>query len=268
MTLTDYHEICRTRQAEVCLSFSQKNVKVGAVYLDIATQPSIGDCPEIVSSYLDDLKCDGWQVTRQPTTMQPLGFKMESGWTRVHSSVVARDVKIRASFSSSQSSQNWLTQANFVFNCLKNLQIEPALADYKDVLLIETVIYFVDKDPSFNCPDIPSGYLFLCPLVNLQSDKASKSLEYAAYWSPDPSGATRMNAEQAETAGFPRLRWVVTVEYCRWEENVYAGLRTFHTGKGFDPDSQDLARHLGYPLYKVPSDIGSEIPLVQGRCSE
>ncbi|KAJ7755486.1 hypothetical protein B0H16DRAFT_715739 [Mycena metata] len=36
-----------------------------------------------------------------------------------------------------------------------------------------------------------------------------------------------------------------------WDASVYAGLRKFHRAKGFDPDSQDVARHLGYPLYQV-----------------
>ncbi|KAJ7486380.1 hypothetical protein B0H11DRAFT_2015954 [Mycena galericulata] len=40
-----------------------------------------------------------------------------------------------------------------------------------------------------------------------------------------------------------------------WDASVvYAGLRKFHTGKGFDPDSQDVARHLEQPLYKLSPD--------------
>ncbi|KAJ7079688.1 hypothetical protein C8R44DRAFT_722862 [Mycena epipterygia] len=36
-----------------------------------------------------------------------------------------------------------------------------------------------------------------------------------------------------------------------WEENVHAGLRRFHATKGFDPNGQDIALHLGFPLYEV-----------------
>ncbi|KAJ7760757.1 hypothetical protein B0H14DRAFT_3511064 [Mycena olivaceomarginata] len=39
------------------------------------------------------------------------------------------------------------------------------------------------------------------------------------------------------------------------DTNVYAGLRRFHQGKGFDPESQDVARHLGYPLYEFTSEV-------------
>ncbi|KAJ7168912.1 hypothetical protein C8R46DRAFT_1092849 [Mycena filopes] len=41
------------------------------------------------------------------------------------------------------------------------------------------------------------------------------------------------------------------IEGLSWDANVYAGLRQFHEAKGFDPASQDVARHMGYPLYRV-----------------
>jgi hypothetical protein len=39
-----------------------------------------------------------------------------------------------------------------------------------------------------------------------------------------------------------------------WDASVYTGLRQFHQAKGFDPDSQDVARHLGQPLYQLLSE--------------
>ncbi|KAF7353337.1 hypothetical protein MSAN_01521900 [Mycena sanguinolenta] len=48
-----------------------------------------------------------------------------------------------------------------------------------------------------------------------------------------------------------------------WDNSVYEGLRRFHQGKGFDPDSQDLARHLGYPLFELSSDKSA--PFEYGR---
>ncbi|KAJ7602277.1 hypothetical protein B0H17DRAFT_1122512, partial [Mycena rosella] len=36
-----------------------------------------------------------------------------------------------------------------------------------------------------------------------------------------------------------------------WENSVYNGIRQFHQAKGFDPDSLDVARELGYPLMKI-----------------
>jgi hypothetical protein len=40
-----------------------------------------------------------------------------------------------------------------------------------------------------------------------------------------------------------------------WEASVYGGLRQFHQAKGFDLDSQDLARHLGVPLYQLSNEM-------------
>ncbi|KAJ7696417.1 hypothetical protein B0H14DRAFT_3174637 [Mycena olivaceomarginata] len=38
------------------------------------------------------------------------------------------------------------------------------------------------------------------------------------------------------------------------EPSVYDGLRQFHRGKGFNPDSQEAAIHYGYPLYELSSE--------------
>ncbi|KAJ7868451.1 hypothetical protein B0H13DRAFT_2064236, partial [Mycena leptocephala] len=42
-----------------------------------------------------------------------------------------------------------------------------------------------------------------------------------------------------------------------WDASAYTGVRQFHQGKGFDPDSQDVARHLGYPLYELSPEMES-----------
>ncbi|KAJ6631226.1 hypothetical protein B0H10DRAFT_1938742 [Mycena sp. CBHHK59/15] len=46
--------------------------------------------------------------------------------------------------------------------------------------------------------------------------------------------------------------------------SVYAGLRQFYQGKGFDPYSQDtVARHLGYPLYQLSYEPDAPFAHVQ-----
>ncbi|KAJ7508822.1 hypothetical protein B0H11DRAFT_1356833 [Mycena galericulata] len=56
----------------------------------------------------------------------------------------------------------------------------------------------------------------------------------------------------------PSLHWVRRLYFRSWDERLYAGLSQFHAAKGFDPYSQDIARHLGCPLYKLSScDQGS-----------
>jgi hypothetical protein len=58
-------------------------------------------------------------------------------------------------------------------------------------------------------------------------------------------------------------KFKMAVRGLSWDETVYTGLCAFHKGKGFDPDSQDVARHLGYPLYRLSSEL--ESPFAHGE---
>ncbi|KAJ7223413.1 hypothetical protein GGX14DRAFT_330627, partial [Mycena pura] len=71
------------------------------------------------------------------------------------------------------------------------------------------------------------------------------------YWSLDPAGIVRLSAEDAKNLGFPAIELKITAWGRSFDGSVYDGLREFHQAKGFNPDSQDVARHLGYPLYEV-----------------
>ncbi|KAJ7211440.1 hypothetical protein C8J57DRAFT_1024228, partial [Mycena rebaudengoi] len=71
------------------------------------------------------------------------------------------------------------------------------------------------------------------------------------YRSLDPSGAQRLSSEEAERLGFPSFTVRMSVWTYSWDDLVYADIAKFHQGKGFDPYSQDVARELRYPLYKV-----------------
>ncbi|KAJ7094128.1 hypothetical protein C8R44DRAFT_989790 [Mycena epipterygia] len=106
---------------------------------------------------------------------------------------------------------------------------------------------------------IPEGYLFLCPVEHLRDDNGRwvPNPECPAYWSLDPSGNQRLSPEEASGGGFPAFKLEMDVLMKFWHESVYAALSRFHAGKGFDPNSQDLARHLGYPLYELSSPTNS-----------
>ncbi|KAJ7898047.1 hypothetical protein B0H13DRAFT_1484777, partial [Mycena leptocephala] len=98
----------------------------------------------------------------------------------------------------------------------------------------------------------PSGYLFLCPAKDFQTGPSSFSWpDFPAYWSLDPAGHGRLSAEEATRLGFPAIQLSMVVEGRYWDTSVYNGLRQFYQGKGFDPDSKDVARHLGQPLYQI-----------------
>jgi hypothetical protein len=104
--------------------------------------------------------------------------------------------------------------------------------------------------------DIPHGYLFLCPAEDFRTKPSSfRWPDCPAYWSLDRLGFERLSTEDATGFGFPSIQLSVKVGGQHWDASVYTGLRQFHQGKGFDPDSQDLARHLGYLLYQISAEV-------------
>ncbi|KAF8193613.1 hypothetical protein K438DRAFT_1969513 [Mycena galopus ATCC 62051] len=98
------------------------------------------------------------------------------------------------------------------------------------------------------------GFLFLCPESDLQAGPFSFCWpDCAAYWSLDPSGVDRLSQDETTWLGFPRFCFITKDEGCYFDASVYDGLRKFHLAKGFITESQDLARHLGHPLYQLSS---------------
>jgi hypothetical protein len=68
--------------------------------------------------------------------------------------------------------------------------------------------------------------------------------------------------EDAISLGFPSISLSMQISAQSWDASVYTGLRQFHQAKGFDPDSQDVARHLGMPLYQLAREL--DIPFAHG----
>ncbi|KAJ7315595.1 hypothetical protein DFH08DRAFT_1039801, partial [Mycena albidolilacea] len=96
----------------------------------------------------------------------------------------------------------------------------------------------------------PPGYLFLCPLTEIQTELPGLPA-CTAYWSRDPSGAECLSAEEAKDEGFPDIDCCMWAVGGSWDAGVYTGIRQFHEAKGFDPYSQEVATELGCPLYQV-----------------
>jgi hypothetical protein len=112
--------------------------------------------------------------------------------------------------------------------------------------------------------DPPDGFLFLCPGNDFQDRPSSFRWPLChAYWSFDPSGAERLNAEEATQHGFPYIRLITTIDTWYWDASVYAGLRQFHQANGFDPDNQNVARHLRNQLYQLSSE--TDPPFAHGE---
>ncbi|KAJ7607686.1 hypothetical protein FB45DRAFT_393579, partial [Roridomyces roridus] len=143
----------------------------------------------------------------------------------------------------------WMSQANHIFKRLQTISGYDAhvLIDY---LWISTGI----AKPTSNTHRC-RGYLFLCPPGDfLTGSNSFRWPECPWFWSSDPSGRHRLNAEEASSHGFPAVEMRMTLWGRFWDTSVYQALRTFHTFKGFDPDSQELAIHLGQPLCQLSGE--------------
>ncbi|KAJ7486313.1 hypothetical protein B0H11DRAFT_2230770 [Mycena galericulata] len=192
----------------------------------------------------------GWVISQGVgvASSDVAGVVMPNGWTRVngYDAVDARTARVIDSFN--RECKPWLSQSNYVFN---KLGIVSNLEDY---LFAHLICYRLNFEACTNiaAPQV-QGFLFMCPLSDLQSDLCSRFRHpaSAAYWSLDLSGIQRLRNEEAELLGFPAIRLTTEVQGRYWDSSVYAGLQEFHRSKGFDPDTQDVARDLGYPLYRV-----------------
>ncbi|KAJ7762449.1 hypothetical protein B0H14DRAFT_2403634, partial [Mycena olivaceomarginata] len=104
--------------------------------------------------------------------------------------------------------------------------------------------------------DGPDDFLFVCPTKDFQLGPTSfRWPECPAYLSFDPSSIEPLSTDEAIQFGFPSIRFKMNVYGHFWDTSVYAGLRQFHQGKGFDPYSQELARHLDQRLYRLPGEV-------------
>ncbi|KAF7326783.1 hypothetical protein MVEN_02597500 [Mycena venus] len=173
---------------------------------------------------------------------------MKDGWTRFKSSDVLNSKFRLSCYIYHTTVTPWLSQANHVFSALR---ITGNFANY----VVVSNVYFT-LNILGTAEDHPSGYLFLCPGTDFQTGPLSfRWPECPAYWSLDPSGSERLTTEQAARLVFPSMEFTTNVWGLSWDADVYAGLRQFHQAKGFDPDSQDVARHFECPLFEFSSKM-------------
>ncbi|KAF7374297.1 hypothetical protein MSAN_00312900 [Mycena sanguinolenta] len=138
----------------------------------------------------------------------------------------------------------WLAQANYILNQLK------IVSNHEDYKYIDNVWFCLDIGLPTQIP--PDGYLFVCLPKDFETGPMSYQWpHHPAYWSLDPYGDNPLSHENASSLGFPPITLNTFVGASYWDETVYAGLRKFDECKGFNPESQDVAKKLGYPLYEV-----------------
>ncbi|KAJ7677025.1 hypothetical protein DFH06DRAFT_617144 [Mycena polygramma] len=237
LTLETYHEVC-------CWSLSPvggMEIRPGiTVHVGmIISRPVNNHFLKIASLPYACLKISSWTHADQVD-----GETMENGWTRFN----VRDEQgtwlmiLNTGNRTGEHHVSWLSQANHIF---ERCQITSGLEDY-------VLVYGADfcvTVPSLE--NVPAGFLFLCPHDDFRISTSSVGWPACpAYWSLDPSGTHRLSMEEANKAGFPEPQFTTRLWWTSWDSSVYVGLRKFYHAKGFDPYSQDVARHLGLPLYQ------------------
>ncbi|KAF8145167.1 hypothetical protein K438DRAFT_1872542 [Mycena galopus ATCC 62051] len=256
MSIDDYHTICwyHFSRPQFFLISSHASVKLGAIYR-CTSGDELDNAVETACIHDGGTHDSGWWLRAKRATI------MENGWTRVDSCDAA-DRRLSLEIWSPEGFRYWLTQANHIFNSLE------ITSNYEDYVLITQINCHLNVLGSKK--GTPAGYLFLCPLADLELDISGQFRlpECLSYWSSDPSGAKRLTTEGAKALGFPNIKVEMWAEGYSWDGSVYVGLHQFHEGKGFDPDSQDFARHLGYPLLWLPRDLDASFARVDVEGSD
>ncbi|KAK7029952.1 hypothetical protein R3P38DRAFT_890283 [Favolaschia claudopus] len=226
--------------------------------------------PVVIAPMLDIDDCVNLAWYLSPTVGSADPHITESGWKRFAvSELIGRESGPEGKFelylrAELQGSDLWLSQANHVLNWLG------VFSNADNYVLLYAIRFVVELEPQSARPTdwySLDGFLFLCPLESFRVGPASLKCPdcEVGYWSLDPLGVDRLSGEQTSELGFPTITISLMEGFgLTWGDTIYAGLRQFHQGKGFDPDSQDLARYLGYPLYELYSDYDDSMNVDDG----
>ncbi|KAJ6512553.1 hypothetical protein C8R45DRAFT_1152250 [Mycena sanguinolenta] len=199
----------------------------------------------------------GWKLRFRGSFAPAKPMCMKNGWTRFNYSSVGTTGMATREIQSPHVTIDWLSQANYI---LSGLGITSNFENYR---IVHGIDYWLSFSTTSKVPP-NGGYLFLCPLAHLGTpDGSFRPPTVASYWSLDPAGLQRLTHQKAQTLGFPRVEFKMKVWTQTWDESVYAGLRQFHGGKGFDPDSQDVARLMGLLLYESSWLDDNDVDVVQ-----
>ncbi|KAF7336128.1 hypothetical protein MVEN_02160000 [Mycena venus] len=173
---------------------------------------------------------------------------MENGWTRYRACDIGkRTLRLHLWY---WNLECWLSQANYVFG---RHQISENFQDY---VVVDDIAFEICLSAECHSP----GYLFVAPVKDFETGPSSfRWPDYPLYWSLDASGGKRLSAEAADELGFPALQLNTSIGGKFWDTDIYAGLFRFHHGKGFDPTSDEVARHLGDQLYQVSGKTDCQV---------
>ncbi|KAF7342842.1 hypothetical protein MSAN_02000300 [Mycena sanguinolenta] len=239
-----YHYLTRRKKSYIPV---QAEIKLGSIICWRSGRP-FEDTTEIASVVDPDITCSGWYHSQ-------LG-RLEDSSSRYNSAeVVGSTIYLRYLLKYKYGRcVPWLSQANYIF---RQLQI---VAHHEDYVLVDCIRLSIQISAPTESP--PKGYLFLCSPIDFKTGPTSfRWPDYPAYWSLDPSGSNPLSLDEASNLGFPFITIRTEVRWYHWDETVYDGMRKFHHGKGFDPESQDVADYLDCPLYELT------VPIPDGKVS-
>ncbi|KAJ7617110.1 hypothetical protein FB45DRAFT_933458 [Roridomyces roridus] len=141
----------------------------------------------------------------------------------------------------------WMNQANYIFD---RLQIT---SEHEKYVLMHRVKFTLRFEKTLEEP--PAGYLFICPASDFQVGPLEfRWPQCPAYWSLDESGEEQLSEEEAHLMGFPDMSFTTDIDGSSWQQSAYTAVAKLHRAKGFDPYTQDVARHLKNPLFRVSTE--------------
>ncbi|KAF7368452.1 hypothetical protein MVEN_00168300 [Mycena venus] len=227
VSLQQYHSICcyNLARCRIITVSTSATINLGGI-LPNFSQHQVEISSEIAFLPDLDVKIGRW--------LGAAGLIMKDRWTRFDSTDVA-NCTLSANIGSYALGWTWLSQANHIFTRLN------ITSNFEKYVYVSNIGFEIRIS---RCTDDgPTGYLFVCPAKDLQTGASSFTWpDCPAYWSLDPLGVEHLSTDEATRLGFPSIE--LKIGACRrsWDASVYAGLRQFHRAKGFDPDSQDVAR--------------------------
>ncbi|KAK7052971.1 hypothetical protein VNI00_004291 [Paramarasmius palmivorus] len=92
---------------------------------------------------------------------------------------------------------------------------------------------------------LPSEICTMADLVSWANGKTH-------YWSYTESGDTEIPRSERDRMGLPeKINFHVSLACYTWPKHVYEAMRKWQTARGFDPNTTDFARHLGYEAFEI-----------------
>ncbi|KAF7377034.1 hypothetical protein MSAN_00121500 [Mycena sanguinolenta] len=232
LTLEQYHGICATNLVHHRWIPLSADITVNLRAVFCYSSDPLEDSDEIAFLPSRDPILYDWSISGGGT-----GEVMPNGWTR---DVFSNTLSIGTPISGGPDLVTWLSQANHIF---RRLHIVSNFEDYGLTAF------------EFSWTALTFTFMFRKPQETLP--RASYSYVHDKTSAPARSqtvGQLAPHIEEATALGYPSFKLTTRAWGYSWDTSVYDGLRQFHEAKGFDPYSQDVARHLGYLFFRLFSE--------------